>query len=178
MDRAIRKDPARVVFGAIAAVCAASLAVALFAQHALDLQPCAWCILQRMIVIAIGVLALGAFWARGWPATGGRRVASALLGAGTLVLATLGLVAAYHQHTVAAKSLSCAFTWADRFLMSVALDQWWPWMFRVGATCADAALARLLGLPVEYWSGALFLLTGGAVVALVLVLLTPGRRPA
>jgi hypothetical protein len=54
-------------------------------------------------------------------------------------------------------------------------------MFRVGATCADAARATLLGLPFEAWSGAWFALVAlGAVAAVVVALRRPSatRRPA
>ena len=129
-----------------------SLSIALIAQHGFGIEPCAWCIVQRMTVILVAAVALASvLLARVQPRAA--PIVGALL-AGALSVA--GLVAAWHQHTVAAKQLSCAFTWADRTLMSLQLDALWPGLFRVGATCADAAKATLLGLPFELWSGMWF----------------------
>ena len=47
--------------------------------------------------------------------------------------------------------------------MSLQLDAWLPALFKVGATCADAAQATLLGLPFELWGGLWF--TGVALGA-------------
>jgi disulfide bond formation protein DsbB len=145
-----------------------ALLLAFASQHLFGMEPCPWCIVQRLVVIGIAVLALGAAAL----ASLAGRVAALLrgvLGAGVLALAVMGASAAWHQHTVASRQFSCAFTWADRFLMSAGLDRWWPGMFEVRATCADAAQARLLGLPFEGWSGAFFVLVAVAVVALGLV---------
>jgi disulfide bond formation protein DsbB len=144
-----------------------ALGVALVAQHAFGIEPCPWCVIQRMVVIAIAVLALvGAGLAGIAP-----RAAPAAGAVAVLALAVGGVVAAWHQHTVAAKQLSCAFTWADRTLMSLQLDALWPSLFRVGATCADAAQALLLGLPFEAWSGVWFGLVAIAAVSALAVAL-------
>jgi protein dithiol:quinone oxidoreductase len=146
----------------IAALAAAALALAFGSQHLLGMEPCPWCIVQRLIVIAIAVLALGSSILISSRAALARTL-GAVAAAGVFTLGVLGAVAAWHQHTVASQQLSCAFTWADRFLMSAGLDRVWPGMFEVRATCADAAQARLLGVPFEMWSGALFVV----VVAMV-----------
>ena len=145
----------------------AALAVALVAQHGFDIQPCPWCVIQRMVLIAVAVLALvAALAARAAP-----RAAGVIGGVVLLALAAGGAIAARYQHTVAAKQLSCAFTWADRTLMSLQLDAWLPSLFKVGATCADASKATLLGLPFEVWGGGWFSLVAiGAVVTVVAAL--------
>ena len=151
-------------FLGIALASLAALAVALVAQHAFDIQPCPWCVMQRIVLLAVIVVAIGAAaLARAAP-----RLGPGLGGLAVLGLACAGLTAAWYQHTVAAKQFSCAFTWADRMLMAWGLDAWWPGMFRVGATCADAAQATLLGLPFEVWGGAWFALVAVAAVALLL----------
>jgi disulfide bond formation protein DsbB len=148
------------------------LSVALIAQHVFDIQPCPWCVIQRIAVIAIALIALvGAGLAGIAP-----RVAPGVAAAGVLALAVGGAVAAWHQHTVAAKQLTCAFTWADRTLMSLQLDALWPSVFKVGATCADAAQALMLGLPFEAWSGAWFVLAGGAALYAFVLAARLGRR--
>lgn len=141
----------------------AALAVALVAQHFFDIQPCPWCVIQRLVLIAVmaGALFL-ALVARRAP-----RGAGLVGGVALLVLAAGGLVAAWYQHTVAAKQFSCSFTWADRTLMSLQLDAWLPALFKVGATCADASKATLLGLPFEVWGGGWFTLVAiGAIATL------------
>jgi disulfide bond formation protein DsbB len=147
-----------------------ALAVALIAQHAFGIEPCAWCVVQRIAVVAVALLALFAAVLCG----AGMRPLAMLIATGVLALSVGGAVAAWYQHTVAAKQLSCAFTWADRTLMDWQLDAWIPGLFKVGATCADAAKALLLGLPFEMWSGAWFVLT--AAVSLIALFHLARRR--
>lgn len=135
-----------------------ALAVALIAQHGFGIEPCAWCVVQRIAVIAVALLSLLAAVSSRM----GVRALALLAAVGVLAVSAGGALAAWHQHTVAAKQLSCAFTWADRTLMEWQLDAWMPGLFKVGATCADSAKALLLGLPFEMWSGAWFVLTAAA----------------
>lgn len=145
------------------------LGVALISQHAFGIEPCPWCVVQRIVVILIAVVALlGAGLARG-----AARLVPAATGLLVFALAVGGMLSAWHQHTVAAKTLSCAFTWADRTLLSLQLDAIWPSVFKVGATCADAAKALLLGLPYEAWSGVWFALVA---LAALLVIVRAGRQ--
>jgi disulfide bond formation protein DsbB len=159
------------ILAALGAGSLAALGVALVAQHGFGIEPCPWCVIQRLVLIGVVVVALaGAALARRVP-----RSAGALAGVALLALAGSGLVAAWYQHTVAAKQLSCSFTWADRTLMALQLDAWLPSVFRVGATCADAAQATLLGLPFEVWGGAWF---AGVALAAVATLAAARRVPA
>jgi protein dithiol:quinone oxidoreductase len=154
----------RSVLGLIALVSMAAVAGALVAQHRFDMQPCPWCIFQRVLYLAIAGLALA-----GWLLP--PRPVTALASLGIAALAAGGVASAVFQHQVAAKDSSCAFTLADRFLSATGLETAVPWLFQVTATCADAAAAKLLGLGFEVWSGALFaLLALGALAALRLAL--------
>ena len=57
---------------AMAAVSVGAVAVALVSQHVFDMQPCPWCVLQRLVFVLIALAAgTGALWRR--PA-GRRRV--------------------------------------------------------------------------------------------------------
>jgi disulfide bond formation protein DsbB len=160
--------PARLLT-AIGAGSLVVLGIALVSQHAFGIEPCPWCVIQRIVVILVAVIALlGAGMARSAP-----RVAPAVAALSVAALSVGGMVSAWHQHTVAAKQLSCAFTWADRTLMSLQLDAIWPSVFKVGATCADAAKALLLGLPYEAWSGVWFAIVA---VAAFIVLVWIGRQ--
>jgi disulfide bond formation protein DsbB len=128
--------------------CFSAVAAAYWTQHHLDMQPCPWCILQRMQLLGLALLGL---LAAAVPWRKAQRSTSALM----VPLAASGVAAALWQHFVAAKSNSCAFTLADRIISSTALDRRWPALFEVRATCADAAV-NLLGIPFEFWSLALF----------------------
>lgn len=146
---------------------AAAVGGAIWAQYHLGMEPCPWCILQRILFIAVAAISLVAA-ALPWAAL--RRLLSVMV----MALCGGGVAAAYWQHFVAAKSSSCALTLADKVITFFALDTRWPSVFEVRASCADAA-ANLIGVPFEFWSMALFALI--ALVALVSAL-TPARRHA
>lgn len=137
-----------------------SVAVALFTQHALDMQPCPWCIAQRMLYLVTGALALVAALPAGQTQPGRAVAAGALVLTGLSALATLGT--AFYQHFVAAATNSCAVTAVDRFLMNTGLSDWQPEFFEPRASCMEANQA-LLGVPYSLWSAAL------AVVLVLLV---------
>ena len=146
----------------------AAVAAALISQHRFGMLPCPWCVLQRLIFVAMAVVALPGLLVR-HPLV--RRVSAFEV----LTLALAGLAAALWQHFVAAGSSSCNLTLADRINTAIGLDSLWPEVFAAYATCADAAV-KLLGLPYEFWSGTLFVALGGlAVLALRQALITPMR---
>jgi disulfide bond formation protein DsbB len=142
---------ARGLLALIGLACLAAVAAALVAQHAHGMQPCPWCIFQRVLYLGIALVALLGAALPG-------RAAPAVSALAVLALAAGGVASAVFQHQVAAKDSSCAFTFADRFLSATGLESLVPWLFQVTATCMDAAQARLLGLPFEVWSGVLFAL--------------------
>jgi disulfide bond formation protein DsbB len=147
------------LFGGMLVVGVGAVGAALVTQHVFGMQPCAWCVLQRAIFLAIalaGVLGLV------WRASAGRVLAALL----ALALALSGVAAALWQHFVASKSVSCNLTLADRVVSGLGLDSALPAVFAPQASCADAAV-KLLGMPYEFWSLGLFvLLTIAAVAAL------------
>ncbi len=134
----------------VAATSLGAVALALVSQHMYGMQPCPWCVLQRLIFTAIALVAvLGIFW-RGAAAT----LATAFTAS---LLASAGVAAALWQHFVAAATASCNQTLADKIINGLGLDGLLPDVFEPRASCADAAV-NLLGLPYEYWSLALFVL--------------------
>ncbi len=142
---------------ALAGVGAVLTAVAL--QYTFGMQPCPWCILQRVIYLAIALAALlGLLW----------RTRAGTLASATLValLAICGMAAALWQHFVAASSASCDLTLAERIVSALTLDERWPEVFTAYASCKDAAV-DLLGVPFELWSLALF--AGMLLVAIKLL---------
>ena len=146
----------RLALVALALVSLGAVGLALISQHVYGMQPCPWCILQRVIFVLIALLLLIAAFL---PGRG--------LFVGLSVLAALaGIAAALYQHFVAAKSDSCNLTLADKIVSGLGLDKAWPDVFEVRASCADAAI-DLLHLPYEFWSLALYvLLAVAAIVAL------------
>ncbi len=147
----------------MAAAALAAVGAALYTQHGpLALLPCAWCVLQRLALVAVASAALLGLLLPGMP---GRRLAAALAG----LLALSGLAMAAWQHGVAAASASCDRSLADRIMGWTGLDSRWPEVFAAYASCADAK-ADLLGLPYEFYSLGLF-------AALALTAIWVWRRP-
>lgn len=132
---------------------------ALFTQYHWNMQPCPWCVLQRLIFLVIGTLSLVAALADvAWL----RRLVSALV----VLLGAGGIAAALWQHFVAAKSPSCNMTLADHIVGFFKLDTTFPAVFEVRANCSEAA-TQLLGLSYEFWALGLF---AALAVAALLVL--------
>ena len=125
------------------------LGAALISQHMLDMRPCPWCIVQRMIWIAVIPIAL-AGW--GFCAFAGSQIVA---GIGVILAGGLGIAAALWQYFFAAAAGSCAFTWADRFIGQTQLDAGVPWLFQPLASCAEAEV-KLLGIPYAIVSALMF----------------------
>lgn len=145
------------VFAGVGIASLAAVGGALISQHVFGMQPCPWCVLQRVIFLAIAIACgLGLIWRS---ATG--RVVAGALG---LLLALGGIAAALWQHFLAAASASCNLTLADTIVSGwLGLDSLWPDVFSARASCAEAAV-KLLGVPYDFWSLALFVLAGWALL--------------
>jgi disulfide bond formation protein DsbB len=149
------------LFGAAVLLPLVAVGAALFTQHGLGMQPCAWCVLQRAIFLGISLAALPGLLLRQVLV---RRLSALLV----LVLAGCGVAAALWQHFVASSSTSCAMSFADRVVRGIGLDELVPEVFTPYASCAEAATAKLLGLPYEFFSMTLFMLLGATAAALLL----------
>jgi len=147
----IRLRVAHVLAG-VAGVAFTALAVALVAQYEFDMQPCPWCVLQRLICIVVGVLAaVGAV-------SGGivRRAAVGLATLGSLA----GAAAALWQQFFAASENSCDISLAGRIVSGwLRLDRLSD-IFVAYASCGDAAVS-VLGVPFAIWSCLQFLMLAG-----------------
>ena len=148
--------------GFIAIACIAAVAAALVSQHLFGMEPCPWCVLQRVIFLAIAAVCVLGLILRG---AAGRGLAALL----ALLLALAGVAAALWQHYYAAASASCNLTLADKILNALTLPSLLPDVFSPRATCADAAVS-LIGIPYDFWSLALYV-----VVALVALSVLAGR---
>lgn len=154
----------RTLLRLIAFLSVLAVAIALVSQHYFDMRPCAWCVFQRVIFIAIAVVAwLGSLGK-------GPSVLQKLSALITLLLSLSGILAAWYQYTVAAKLFSCDLTFADRFMAQSGLEAALPWLFGIYATCADARV-HLLGVEYAIWALALFV-----ALALISVFVVLRRR--
>ena len=137
----------------IALFCFGAVGIALISQHVFDMPPCAWCVLQRLILLVIAVVCLLANLVPGAV----KRVMALL----SFALAIAGIVAAWYQHTVAAEMMSCDRTFADIFMSkTTGLDGMVPWLFGIYATCMDAKVS-VLGVEYVQWALLLFVVLLG-----------------
>jgi disulfide bond formation protein DsbB len=131
----------------IAILAFGAVGIALVSQYAFGMQPCAWCVLQRLVYLVLGIVSLlTAFLG---PVL--RRIGALL----SLLLALCGVWAAYYQYTVASRLLSCAQTFADKLIAGSGLDAAMPSVFGIYATCMEATV-KVLGVDYALWSLALF----------------------
>ncbi len=154
-------------FYLIALLAFAGVGIALLSQHVFSIPPCAWCVLQRLIFIVLGLCSLVAGVLRQLGHSGSATLFS-LLGLATSVG---GMLAAWYQASVAQHLFSCDQTFADRFITQSGLESSLPWLFGIYASCMDAR-QDLLGIEYAYWSLGLFVLLG---LGLLLTLLTRRR---
>lgn len=125
------------------------LGIALVSQYVFNMQPCAWCVLQRLILIVCAVLAaVGFFINRCF-------ISSKLASILGMIAGLSGITAAWYQYSVASNLFSCAQTFADKFILTTKLDAIMPWFFGVYATCADAKVT-MLGIEYAVWGLILF----------------------
>jgi disulfide bond formation protein DsbB len=130
-----------------------SVVLALISQYAFDMQPCAWCVFQRLLYVLIGVSALGTTLAH--PTRARLKVGSV----GIFAIAIAGVISALYQEKVAANTFSCAQTFADQVMTKSGLDAAVPWLFGIYASCMDARV-KLLGIEYAWWSLAMFCVLG------------------
>jgi disulfide bond formation protein DsbB len=126
-----------------------SVALAVLAQYAFDMQPCPWCVLQRFIYIVVGLLALlGTVLS-----STARRVAIGL----ALLGALCGIASALWQQLAAVNENSCDLSLAERITTGLHLDRILPQLFIAYASCADAAVS-VLHIPFAVWSCAMYVI--------------------
>ncbi len=135
------------VLTAIGLLAFGAVGLAALAQYAFDMQPCPWCVLQRLIYIVVGVLALLAAVLSNTP----RRVVIGL----AFLVALSGIASALWQQLRAVNENSCDLSFAERFISKLQLDALVPQLFVAYASCADAAVS-VLHIPFAVWSCAMF----------------------
>lgn len=141
------KLDSRLIYLAMFLACAGLIGFALYLQHALGLEPCPMCILQRYAFIVVGVIALAA--AIDNPALLGRRIYGGLL---VVMAATGGGIAIRHVYLehYPPKIFDCGAD-VGFMLESFPLTQALPMIFRGTGDCTKVVW-RFLGLSIAEWS--------------------------
>ena len=142
------------VLAAIGVLALGAVGLAALAQYAFDMQPCPWCVFQRLVYIVVGVLALLAAMLSNMP----RRAVIGLAFLGALA----GIASALWQQLHAINENSCDLSLAERIIGKLQLDRLLPQLFEARTSCADAAVS-VLHIPFAVWSCAMF-----AILALLL----------
>lgn len=122
--------------------------IALISQHVFDMQPCAWCVFQRLLFLCIALFAAVSWFKASFKVKAAFNTLIILTGLG-------GIASSLYQLNVASKQFSCAQTFADIFMTRSGLESTLPQLFGIYATCADARI-NLLGVEYAVWALLLF----------------------
>jgi disulfide bond formation protein DsbB len=142
-----------------------AIVIALISQYVFDMQPCAWCVFQRLLYLIIGLVAL--VLTLGQP----KHARLSFGTVGLMIVAIAGVISAIYQEKVAANTFSCAQTFADQFMTKSGLDAAAPWVFGIYASCMEARI-KVLGIEYAWWSMAMF----AFIVALCMITWLKLRR--
>lgn len=157
----------RVLFLAIFAGCAGLLGFGLYLQHALSLEPCPMCILQRYAFVLVGIIALIA--AAHGPARLGSRIYGGLL---ALVALAGGGVATWQTWLIHNPPPVAECGPGLEFMVSqFPLTEVLPMLFQGSGDCAKVQWS-FLGLAIAEWALVAFT---GIVVASVIAIVMAGR---
>ncbi len=151
----------------IAVLSAIGLGVALVSQHFFDLKPCAWCVFQRLLLILLLCSALIGHLARHYQ----KSIIAIFARLVIMVTAWGGVLAAWYQHSVAAKLFSCDMSFADKVMIQSGLESALPWLFGIYASCMEASIS-VLGISYAVWALLFF-----AFIALLAVLPLINLKP-
>ena len=129
------------------AICFGLMGFALFAQHVLLLDPCPLCVLQRVAVIAIGIIFLVA--ALHHPSGGGRAVYAVLLG---LVALSGAGVAGWHARlqSLPPDEVPACGPGLDYMLETFPLTEAFEMIFKGSGECAETVW-QFLGVSMPGW---------------------------
>ena len=153
-------DRAGRLFTLVFLACIGLLGFALYLQHAKGLDPCPWCVVQRLGFIGAGLIALAGALHR--PA----RIGVALYAAVGFVAAVAGAAAAgYHVwlQSDPVRAAKCVGSPVERILDQLEVGRMIPPLLQYDGPCTLKPWS-LLGLSVPEWSLAWF-----AILALVFV---------
>jgi disulfide bond formation protein DsbB len=152
-------------FTAIFVACVGLLGFALYLQHVKGLDPCPWCVVQRIGFMLVGLIALVGALHR--PGIGGT-VGYSILGFGA---AAAGAAAgAYHVwlQSDPARAAKCVGSPVERILDELQVGRIAPPLLQYDGPCTLKPWS-LLGLSIPEWSLAWFVLLAAVFLALPFV---------
>ena len=157
-----RSRPAtRRLFALILLICLGLLGYALYLQHWQGLDPCPWCVVQRLGFMLVGLIAL----------------VGALHGRGAATYATFGFVAAvagaaagaYHVwlQSDPVRAAKCIGSPVELILDKLAIGKFAPGLLQYDGPCTLKPWS-FLGLSIPEWSTAWFVILAIAFLAIAL----------
>lgn len=152
-DKLMRAERSGRLFTLVFLACVAILGFAVYLQHAKGLDPCPWCIVQRLGFVGVGLIALVAALHRPGP---GMTVFYSALGAAA---ALAGAAAAgYHVYLqLDPKRLaSCVGGPVERLLDQTDIGSWAPPLLQYGGPCTLKDWS-FLWLSIPEWSLVMFI---------------------
>jgi protein dithiol:quinone oxidoreductase len=161
----------RAVFAVVFAACASLIGFGLALQHAVGLEPCPMCILQRYAFVSIGLVALIA--AIHGPVGIGVRVYSFLIAAFAVAGGSVSVRQSLLQRFPAPEASNCMAGDLDFLLGNFPLAQALPRIFAGTGDCAKVEWS-LFGLSIAEWALVWFLM----FVAVAAWLAVFRKRPA
>ena len=167
----LNRIPSRAVFAAIFVACASLIGFGLALQHAVGLEPCPMCILQRYAFVMIGLVALVA--AIHGPVRVGVRVYSFLIAAFAIAGGSVSVRQSFLQRFPAPEPTNCMASDLDFLLGNFPLAQALPKIFAGTGDCAKVEWS-LFGLSIAEWALVWFVL----IVATTAWLAFFRKRPA
>lgn len=138
----------RIIFLLVFAGCAAAMAVALYMEHVMGLEPCPLCVFQRVAVIGAGLVALVATLHN--PAQLGVRI----YGAGLILAAAIGAVFAGRQlwlQSLPEDQVPACGPGLDYLLDVFSFAEVLQMVFAGDGTCAEVSW-MFLGLTIPGWT--------------------------
>jgi disulfide bond formation protein DsbB len=157
----LSRSIARRLFALIFLICVGLLGYALYLQHAQGLDPCPWCVVQRLGFMLIGAIAL----------------AAALHGRGAAGYATFGFLAAvagaaagvYHVwlQSDPVRAAKCVGSTVELVLDKLAIGKLAPGLLQYDGPCTLKPWS-FLGLSIPEWSLTWFVVLAAACLAIAL----------
>lgn len=156
LEARIVADRCSRIFTLVFIACVAILGFALYLQHVELLDPCPWCVVQRLLFIAVALISLVAALHRP-----GVTMATfyAILGAATALGGALA--AGYHVYLQAddARANACVGSSVERFLDQTNVGAWIPPLLQYDGPCTLKPWA-FLWLSIPEWSLICFVVLG------------------
>ncbi|CAN5203637.1 disulfide bond formation protein B [soil metagenome] len=128
----------------VAFACLGVIGAALYMQHAKDMAPCPWCVIQRYCFLLVALICLiAAAFPRG----------ATRAGAGVGMLAALGGAgsASWHLWVKAHPEVSCGIDPLETSLNKIPPAELMPYLFKADGFCTTE-YPPLLGLSIPQWS--------------------------